>query len=57
MLKQERAQEFRAYAKVWRRIITATQRTEVLMKLEADHGEQAAVWLAHTLGPESPSAA
>ena len=57
VLAQERTQEFRAYAKVWRRIITSTQRTELFVRLEAEHGEEAAAWLASKLGNESPDAA
>jgi hypothetical protein len=57
VLEQERTQEFRAYAKVWGRIITSAQRTEVLAKLKAEHGEEAAAWLAGKLGNEDPNAA
>lgn len=56
VLAQERTEEFRAYAKLWRRIITSTQRTELLMKLEAEHGEEAAAWLAQKLGNQQPAA-
>ena len=53
VLEQERTQEFRAYLRVWRRIITPTQRTEVLSKIRAELGEEAATWLARKLGKES----
>ena len=53
---QERTQEFRAYAKLWRRIITSTQRTELLERLKAQHGEEAAAWLAQKLGNQQPAA-
>lgn len=53
---QERTQEFRAYAKLWRRIITSKQRTELLVRLEATHGVDAAVWLARKLGNQQPAA-
>lgn len=53
---QERTQEFRAYAKLWRRIITSTQRTELLVKIETKHGEEAAAWLALMLGDQQPAA-
>jgi hypothetical protein len=57
VLEQERTQEFRAYAKIWRRIITSTQRTELLVKVKTEVGEEAAAWLAQKLGNESANAA
>jgi hypothetical protein len=54
MFAQERTQEFRAYVKLWRRILTSEQRTEVLVKLEAKHGAAAAAWLAAKLGHTQP---
>ncbi len=56
VLAQERTQEFRAYAKLWRRIITSTQRTELFVKLKAMHGEEAAAWLAPKLTDKQPAA-
>ncbi len=49
VLDQERTDEYRAYVKVWRRIITSAQRAEVLANLCAAHGEQSAAWLAEKL--------
>jgi hypothetical protein len=56
VLAQERTQEFRAYVKLWRRIITSTQRAQLLEKLTAEHGEKAAAWLVQKLGSEYPAA-
>ena len=56
VFEQERTQEFRAYAKVWRRIISSTQRAEVFLKLKTEHGEEAAAWLAQKLGNKQPAA-
>lgn len=49
VLDQERTEEFRAYVRVWRRIITSVQRAEVLANLRAAHGEQSAAWLTEKL--------
>ena len=56
VFEQDRTQEFRAYLKIWRRIITSEQRSELLAKLTVAHGEEATAWLRRKLGNEQPAA-